>query len=86
QGQRDWAALIADVEAAVAQGIDPASSPAQTLASRWRKLVGSFTQGTAEVSSGLNKLWSDQTHWPADFKRPWSDAADAFIKEAMHCK
>jgi DNA-binding transcriptional MerR regulator len=86
QGQRDWAALIADVEAAVAQGIDPASSPAQSLASRWRELVGSFTQGNAEVSSGLNKLWSDQTHWPADFKRPWSDAADAFIKEAMGCK
>jgi DNA-binding transcriptional MerR regulator len=86
QGERDWAALIADVEAAAAQGIDPSSPAAQSLASRWRDLVGSFTQGNAEISSGLNKLWSDQTHWPADFKRPWSDAADAFIKEAMGCK
>jgi MerR family transcriptional regulator, thiopeptide resistance regulator len=82
-GERDWATLIADVEAAVAQGIDPASEPASALAARWRELVGSFTQGNAEISSGLNELWSDQTHWPADFKRPWSDAADAFIKEAM---
>jgi MerR family transcriptional regulator, thiopeptide resistance regulator len=86
QGQRDWAMLIADVEAAVAQGIDPASAQAQSLASRWRELVGSFTQGNAEVSSGLNNLWSDQTRWPVDFKRPWSDAADAFIKAAMGCK
>jgi hypothetical protein len=86
QGERDWAALIADVEAAVAQGVDPASAQAAALAKRWRTLVASFTGGDVEVSSGLNRLWSDQTHWPADFKRPWSDAADAFIKAAMGCK
>ncbi|MGB6413064.1 MAG: TipAS antibiotic-recognition domain-containing protein, partial [Candidatus Cybelea sp.] len=86
QGERDWATLIADVEAAAAQGIDPASEPASALAARWGQLVGSFTQVNAEISSGLNELWSDQTHWPADFKRPWSDAADAFIKEAMGCR
>ncbi|HEX3369227.1 MAG TPA: MerR family transcriptional regulator [Candidatus Cybelea sp.] len=86
QGQRDWAALIADVEAAVTQGLDPSGEAACALAARWRELVGAFTQGNAEISSGLNKLWSDQTHWPADFKRPWSDAAEAFIKAAMDCK
>ncbi|HEY6487446.1 MAG TPA: MerR family transcriptional regulator [Candidatus Cybelea sp.] len=85
QGERDWTALIAGVEAAVEHGIDPSSEQACALASRWRELVGSFTQGDAEVSRGLNTLWLDQTHWPADFKRPWSDAADAFIKEAMNC-
>ncbi|HEY2476355.1 MAG TPA: TipAS antibiotic-recognition domain-containing protein, partial [Candidatus Cybelea sp.] len=69
-----------------AQGVDPASAQAAALAKRWRTLVASFTGGDVEVSSGLNRLWSDQTHWPADFKRPWSDAADAFIKAAMGCK
>ncbi|HEX4013280.1 MAG TPA: MerR family transcriptional regulator [Candidatus Cybelea sp.] len=86
RGQREWAALIADVESAVTQGVDPSDERAAALAARWRALVGSFTQDNAEVASGLNKLWSDQAHWPADFKRPWSDAADAFINEAMGCK
>lgn len=86
QGERDWASLIAQVEAAASQGADPSSEPAQALAARWRDLVGQFTQGDAEISRGLNRLWADQTHWPADFKRPWSDVADAFIKKALQCE
>ena len=86
QGQRDWTALIAEVEQAVARGADPSSDEARALAERWRALVMQFTGGDAGIQRGLNKLWSDSTHWPADFKRPWSDAADAFIKAAMNCK
>ena len=85
QGQRDWTALIADVEQAVARGMDPSSDEARTLAERWRGLLAVFTRGDAEIQRGLNRLWSDSTHWPVDFKRPWSDAADAFIKAAMSC-
>jgi MerR family transcriptional regulator, thiopeptide resistance regulator len=86
QGQRDWAALIADVEAAVARGVDPRSEEAKALAERWHALVRQFTDGDAEIQRGLNRLWSDLTHWPTDFKRPWSDAADSFIKAAMNCE
>ena len=85
QGQRDWAILIANVEAAVCAGIEPSGSEARALARRWRDLVATFMQGDGEVERGLNRLWSDQAHWPKDFKRPWSDAADAFIKQAMGC-
>lgn len=85
RGQRDWAQLIEDVEAAAAAGEDPASDLAHSLAARWKALVGQFTQGDPGIAKGLNKLWSDRSHWPADFKRPWSDAADVFIKSAMHC-
>lgn len=85
QGQRDWALLIADVEEAVARNEDPSSEHAQALASRWRGLVGQFTKGDPDVHQGLNRLWSDRTHWPKDFKRPWSDAADAWIKKVMNC-
>ncbi len=85
RGQSDWAALIADVEEAAARGDDPADRPAQALAARWKDLVGQFTQGDPGITKGLNKLWNDQTHWPKDFKRPYSDAADAFIKKAMNC-
>ncbi len=85
QGQRDWTILIAEVEAAVCAGIEPSGAQARALAHRWRDLVASFTRGDGEVERGLNRLWSDQTHWPKDFKRPWSDAADGFIKQAMGC-
>lgn len=81
QGQRDWAALIAEVEAA--KNEDPAGERGQALARRWKDLVGQFTRGDAGIQKGLNALWSDDTHWPKDFKRPWSDEADAFIKRAM---
>ena len=84
QGQRDWTALIADVEAAKDE--DPAGERAQALATRWKDLVNQFTRGDAGIQKGLNKLWSDDTHWPKDFKRPWSDEADAFIRKAMDCK
>ena len=85
QAERDWSALIAEVEAAAVRGIDPSGDEAQALAGRWSALLRQFTQGNAEIQRGLNRLWSDPAHWPGDFKRPWSDAADAFIKAVMHC-
>ncbi len=84
-GQRDWAALIAEVEQA-AGSEDPSSDRAQALAHRWHDLVNQFTRGDSGIQNGLNRLWSDQTHWPKDFERPWSDRADAFIKKAMNCE
>jgi DNA-binding transcriptional MerR regulator len=85
QGERDWATLIAEVEEAAARNEDASSDHAQSLANRWRGLVRQFTKGDPDLHQGLNKLWSDPTHWPKDFKKPWSDAADAFIKKAMNC-
>ena len=61
QGQRDWTALIAEVENAASRGVDPSSDEAQALARRWSGLVRQFTQGDPEISRGLNRLWSDQT-------------------------
>jgi MerR family transcriptional regulator, thiopeptide resistance regulator len=83
QGQRDWASLIAEVESAASQGFDPASPQAQALAQRWRDLISAFTGGNAAVHEGVSSLWSDRTHWPEGFTRPWSDAAQAFISAAM---
>ncbi len=85
QAERDWAVLLAEVEKAAERGIDPSGDEARVLAARWRVLLAQFTQGNAEVQRGLNRLWSDPAHWPVDFKRPWSDAADAFIKAAINC-
>jgi hypothetical protein len=83
QGQRDWAQLIAEVELAAQRGEDPKSEAAQSLTQRWSDLIKQFTRGNASVHDGLNKLYNDPQHWPTDFKRPWSDEADRFIKAAM---
>jgi DNA-binding transcriptional MerR regulator len=59
---RDWAALFAEVEAAL--GEDPAGAKAQELAGRWMKLVGEFTGGDPKIQKGLNAMWADQGNWP----------------------
>ncbi len=81
EGQRAWTQLIAEVEEA-AQTEDPSSERARELAQRWRDLIFAFTKGDPDISEGLNKLWTDTTHWPTDFKKPYSDEAEAFIRKA----
>lgn len=82
QGQRDWETLIAEVEDAAAHGVDPKSARGEVLAQRWRDLIAAFTGGNAAVHDGVSSLWSDRTHWPEGFSRPWSDAAQAFIESS----
>lgn len=83
QAQRDWAALIAEVEAATGDGIDPAGERAQRLAARWSELIRGFTGGDPEIQKGLNKMYSDP-EWGAQFPKPYSDEAGAFIHQAMN--
>ena len=81
RGERDWAELIKDVEAALSE--DPGSPKAQALADRWQKLIQSFTGGNPKVAEGLKKLYSDQESWPSSFKKPYSDEVGAFICKAI---
>jgi DNA-binding transcriptional MerR regulator len=82
QGQRDWMALIAEVEAAAKEGVEPSSERAQGLAARWSELIRGFTGGDPEIQKGLNKMYSDP-QWRAPFPKPYSDEAGAFIMQAM---
>ncbi len=86
RGQRDWAALIAEVEQAVREGVDPASERAQALAARWQALIASFTGGDRQVEAGLKRFYADQANWPSSFKKPYSDEAGAFICRANELK
>ena len=83
KAQNDWATLIAEVEQAVVEGVSPTSDRAAALATRWRELIRGFTGGNAEIQAGLNKMYSDQANWPGNFPKPYSDAAGAFMCEAM---
>ena len=75
QAEADWGALIADLEAAAAEGVEPASPRAQALAERHAALVEGFTGGHAAIATGLKKLWADQANWPVEAKKqifgPW---------------
>jgi MerR family transcriptional regulator, thiopeptide resistance regulator len=83
QGQKDWAALIKEVESMVAQGEDPASDMAQALAARWASLINAFTGGDPEIAEGLKKLYADKSNWPSTFQKPYSDEVGAFMCEAV---
>jgi DNA-binding transcriptional MerR regulator len=83
RGQRDWAALLKDVEAAIAEGVDPASERAQALAARWSALIESFTGGNPGILESLTNLYRDQANWPAGAQKPFGDGAMAFITRAQ---
>lgn len=80
---REWSALFADVEAAL--GEDPAGAKAQALAARWKKLVGEFTGGDAQIQKGLNAMYADQGNWPAATKSAYGIKPEImdFITRAM---
>lgn len=83
RGQREWAALIKDVEAALSAGVDPASVEAQQLAARWQKLIEEFTGGDPGIAENLRKLYADQANWPSTFKKPYSNGVGAFLCEVQ---
>jgi DNA-binding transcriptional MerR regulator len=80
RGERDWAALIKDVESSLDE--DPASAKAQALVQRWTELIHAFTGGDHAIEANLRRLYSDQANWPATFKKPYSDEVGEFIAKA----
>jgi DNA-binding transcriptional MerR regulator len=83
QSQRDWAALIKEVESAIRENENPSSAKSQALADRWGELLKGFTGGNAEIQAGLNKMYADKDNWPASMPKPFSDEVQHFIAAAM---
>jgi DNA-binding transcriptional MerR regulator len=79
RGQREWQKLIAEVEEAAREGVDPASERAQGLAARWAGLIEEFTGGDPGILANLKRLYADQANWPDNFKQPFSDEAVGFL-------
>lgn len=80
KAERDWAALIKEVEAAMSQGQDPTGETAQALAARWSALIEGFTGGNPAIMENLKKVYAD---WPSDVKKPYSKDVGTFIYTAM---
>ncbi len=55
-----WPDLIAEVRAAIDQGIDPASDQARELADRWTALVQEFTGGDPGIERSLGNLYKQE--------------------------
>lgn len=55
-----WTTLIAEVEAARAANVDPASDAAQALAARWQALIEEFTGGDPGIRASLQALYEGE--------------------------
>jgi DNA-binding transcriptional MerR regulator len=86
RGQREWQKLIAEVEEAEREGLDPASERAQSLAARWEGLINEFTGGDPGILENLKRLYADQANWPDTFSKPYSDESADFISRARAAK
>ena len=80
---REWNELFRDIDAALNE--DPAGPVAQLLVVRWRKLVGEFTGGNAEIQKGLNAMYADSSNWPAEqLQHQVKPEIQALILKAMN--
>lgn len=60
QVQAEWPILIAEVQAAVASGLDPTDPKAQALARRWFGLIEEFTGGDPGIFQSLNRMYQNE--------------------------
>jgi DNA-binding transcriptional MerR regulator len=77
----EWRALFRDVKASLQE--DPASPHVQSLVDRWNELIGRFTGGNPDVTSGLNKAWADRANWPVDMKQQSGEFFDQQVWDFM---
>jgi DNA-binding transcriptional MerR regulator len=60
KAEADWAALIAEAEAARAAGTAPTDPRAQALAERWAALIAQFTGGDMGIHASLNTMYETE--------------------------
>jgi hypothetical protein len=63
--QHEWPALIANVQAEMDKGTDPASPAVQALARQWRSLVEEFTGRDKGIADGVRRQYVTQDPNPA---------------------
>ena len=78
---KQWTELFRDVEAALHE--DPAGETAQALGVRWKKLVSGFTGGDREIGQGLNRIYADRPHWPAQAQEQMAPFSNPAVWEFM---
>jgi DNA-binding transcriptional MerR regulator len=59
--ESEWPRLMAEVQAAMEQGTDPADERVQQLARRWKELVQEFTGGNPGITQSLGRVWQEES-------------------------
>jgi hypothetical protein len=82
QGERDWAALIAEARAHLEAGTAPTDPAMLDVARRWRGLIEQFTGGDDGIRDGLVEMYAREG--PARASRGAVDAElMAYVGEAL---
>lgn len=61
QAEGDWKELMAQVQAEMDKGTDPADERVQQLARRWMGLVQEFTGGNPGITQSLGRMYKEET-------------------------
>jgi MerR family transcriptional regulator, thiopeptide resistance regulator len=85
QAQVDWEDLIAQVQAEMEKGTDPASEVVQALVRRRQALIQEFTGGEPEIEAALNQMYEQE----GDTVNTWGEndaALAAYMELALQCQ
>ena len=58
--EAEWPRLMAQVQDAMREGVDPANPQVQALAKRWMELVHEFTGGDAAIAHSLKTIYQQE--------------------------
>ena len=84
QAKVDWETLIAQVQAEMEKGTDPASEVVQVLVRRRQALIQEFTGGDPELESALNQMYEQGEDSVSDWDENNASLA-AYMSRALQC-
>jgi DNA-binding transcriptional MerR regulator len=82
KAQRDWAELIAEMDAERAAGTDPAEPRVQALADRWQALINAFTGGDPGITASLKRMY-DEEGAPRASRGAMSPELSEYVQQVM---
>ncbi|WP_434686747.1 MerR family transcriptional regulator [Pseudanabaena minima] len=84
QAKVDWETLIAQVQAEMEKGTDPASEVVQVLVRRRQALIQEFTGGDPELESALKQMYEQGEDSVSDWGENDASLA-AYMSRALQC-
>jgi len=82
KAQRDWADLIAEMDAERAAGTDVGDAKVQALADRWQDLINQFTGGDPGITASLKRMY-EQEGAPKASRGAMSPELSEYVQRVM---
>ncbi len=83
---QQWGTVSSELKRLVAEGKDPASPEAQTVARLYSELIFQFTQGDPDIQSGLNNWWqnlNEMSEQQRPMQLPYNKEEAEFLGKAL---